>query len=603
MTKDKIVSPATKHFFSSQDGLVVSALKGLAATNPSLRVIEHDKVLFNSSHKQTQVSVLCGGGAGHEPHSAGFVGEGMLSAAVSGEIFASPNTKQIETACKAVPSDEGYVFIVTNYTGDMLHFGLACEKLKSSGKRAALIKSADDVSVGRASGGLVGRRGLSGTIIMHKVLGAAASEGFKFAEVEGLGHAMADSLVTINAGLDHCHVPGRGEDYGQLTGGKCEIGLGIHNEPGVELLDDTPEAGDLVKQMLDTLLDPNDTNRAFVPFDAKDKVVMLINNLGGVSMIEQLGLTNLSVENLKEAYGISPVRVYSGHFMTSLNAPIFAITLFNVSYCASKSGVPEEIIFKLLDRDTDAASWPVNHYPNIDPINVESQLTVVDTHHKADPIDPKKDLRLDPQLLDSRLRDAAKYVIDREPELTDWDTKMGDGDCGKTLEAGSKALLEALDSGLAKSGSVTSVLEHIIEITEDHMGGTLGAIFGIFFAAFSASVKSAIKSSEGNVSDNAASIIIQSASEALASLRKHTPASEGDRTVMDVMIPFIAKLQTSQSLPDAARAAQDAAEGTKTIKPKLGRATYVGGLDKMSILPPDPGAWGAYELIRGLAGL
>ena len=121
---------------------------------------------------QKKVSLLSGGGSGHEPAHSGYVGEGMLAAAVCGDIFASPSTKQIQTACEAVKSEQGYIFIVTNYTRDMLHFGLAAEKINASGYgRAGIVKAADDVSVGREHGGLVGRRGLSGTIVINKLLG------------------------------------------------------------------------------------------------------------------------------------------------------------------------------------------------------------------------------------------------------------------------------------------------------------------------------------------------------------------------------------------------------------------------------------------------
>lgn len=590
---------STKHFFQNQEGLVAKALRGVVSQNPDLRVIEADKIVFDASHDRKRVTLVSGGGSGHEPAHAGYVGRGMLSAAVCGDVFASPSTKQIEVGCQTVPSDEGYIFIVTNYTGDMLHFGLACEKINAAGGRAGLIKSADDVSVGREHGGLVGRRGLSGTIVINKVLGAAAlSNGFD--GVLKLGHALSDNLVTINAGLDHCHVPGRGEDYGQLKPNQCEIGLGIHNEPGVKMLDHIPSADDLAKSMLTLLLDQTDKDRAFVKFDKADKVALLINNLGGVSVLEQNALTDVVRQNLDKEYGIVPSRVYSGCFMTSLNAPVFAITLLNITATARVSGFSEEQVFEYLDAPTTANNWPQNHYNTTNPIDVSSQIHTVSHESHQSQKSRLWDLEVDASTLESRLRTVANNVIAKEPELTEWDTKMGDGDCGKTLEAGARALLSAIDAGLAKKGSVLDVLERVLDITEDKMGGTLGAIFGIYFAAFVTSLKSLV-SQESRKGAPPSEYLSVAAEEALRNLRKHTPAKEGDRTVMDVLIPFVKTFATTQNIETATRTAHSAAEGTRKIKPKLGRATYVGGIDQMTDFPPDPGAWAIYEIASGLS--
>lgn len=590
---------ATKHFYSNTDGLVVKALTGVASTNPSLGVSAKDKVLFNREHNRKKVSLLSGGGSGHEPAHSGYVGKGMLDAAVCGDVFASPNTKQIQAGCDLVPSDEGYVFIVTNYTGDMLHFGLAAEKINASGHgRAAIIQAADDVSVGRKTGGLVGRRGLAGTIVTNKILGAAAEAGRNFDEVVSLGKAVQGSLVTINAGLDHCHIPGHGKDYGQLKDNQIEIGLGIHNEPGVKMLEQIPEAKSLVEQLLQPLLDQNDADRSFVNFGkgGSERVALLINNLGGVPLIEQYALTNEVVAGLNSKYSIVPVRVYSGHFMTSLNANIFSITLLNVSECARQSGLSEDTVMKYLDAPTDAVAWPQNHYTNSKPINLAAQVLEDRPAPVAKP-QRSKDLRVGPQALQAALRLAADNVIKAEPKLTEWDTKMGDGDCGMTLESGARGLLAALDEGVAADGSILATLDAVVDITEEKMGGTLGAIFGIYFAALQNAVRQRIESAKD---ESALSILVDAACDALTNLRTHTPASEGDRTVMDVLIPYCKSLAESRDTKAAAEVAHRAAEGTRKIKPKLGRATYVGGLDDAQELPPDPGAWGLYEIVRAL---
>lgn len=194
----------------------------------------------------------------------------------------------------------------------------------------------------------------------------------------------------------------------------------------------------------------------------------------------------------------------------------------------------------------------------------------------------------------SMLRNACHQLISREPDLTKWDTVMGDGDCGETLKNGATALLQALDAGLTESGSVIKVLHRVESIVEGRMGGTLGGILGIWFVSLTAALQKQAKG--GKVDAGAWGKAAVSANEAL---RQYTPAKKGDRTVVDVLVPFATALAGTSSLESAAKAAEEAAESTKGMTPKLGRATYV-GVEEGKDLPPDPGAWGAMEFIRGL---
>jgi dihydroxyacetone kinase len=159
---------SSKHLFTNADGLVVKYLKGLISWNPSLSLIEADKVVFDTRHSSRNVSIIAGGGAGHEPAWSGYVGENMLAAAASGDIFASPSARQVEAAIRSVPSEAGTILVFGNYTGDCLHFGMACEKAKASGYLKgpiAVISCGDDVGVGKKGNGLVGRRGLQGHLL------------------------------------------------------------------------------------------------------------------------------------------------------------------------------------------------------------------------------------------------------------------------------------------------------------------------------------------------------------------------------------------------------------------------------------------------------
>ena len=196
------------------------------------------------------------------------------------------------------------------------------------------------------------------------------------------------------------------------------------------------------------------------------------------------------------------------------------------------------------------------------------------------------------------LRSACEALVTAEPDLTKWDTVMGDGDCGLTLETGAKALLDAIDfKKIAAKGSVVEVLTELEDILEGKMGGTLGGILGIFFV----SLRSSMQQNIGLVqTEGPVPVWAKALASALHHLKQYTPAQVGDRTVMDTLIPFAAAMQEKQSFEEGVAASINGAEATKTMKPRLGRATYVGTGTEGKELPPDPGAWGAMVVIRGL---
>lgn len=200
---------------------------------------------------------------------------------------------------------------------------------------------------------------------------------------------------------------------------------------------------------------------------------------------------------------------------------------------------------------------------------------------------------MEPKLLEAMIRKACGNLVKAEPDLTKWDTVMGDGDCGETLKTGATAMTNALDSGLAKKGSVVQVLHELENIVESRMGGTLGGILGIFFVSLTASIQQNAKSTSG------IKLWSQALSTALAKLQQYTPAKEGDRTVMDALIPFAKTMADTGSFDKGVTVAVKQAKATASMTPKLGRATYVGGMEGKD-LPPDPGAMGVAEVLQGL---
>ena len=356
-----------KHWkYGKDEDIVVTQLRGLVASNPYVNLIPSEKVVFNPhSDTSKKITIISGGGAGHEPMHGGFVGENLLDAAVSGSVFASPSTKQIMAAIKTKSNKEkGTIIVIKNYTGDILHFGLVAERAKSEGYKVELVIVSDDVAVGREQNKMVGRRGLAGTAFIHKILGSASatSPDVDLKSLSDLGHAINKNLVTLGASLDRTSVPGKLEEEIEFTGNdEMELGLGIHNEPGTKIKP-IPNIDELIQKMYHQLLSPEDKDRHYVDFDFEnDEYVLLINNIGGTSSFELYAIAEHALANLPLKR--KPKRVYVSDFVTSFNSPGFSITLLNLSNLKKEDiSFTDEDVLKFLDTPTNAPGWKPKIY-------------------------------------------------------------------------------------------------------------------------------------------------------------------------------------------------------------------------------------------------
>jgi dihydroxyacetone kinase len=428
---------STKHFINDPTVLVDSALQSLTLTNPAVALDAANKIVYRrpSHESSSQVSIISGGGSGHEPSFGAFVGSGLLSAAVAGTIFASPSAEQVRKAITSrVDTDKGVLVTVMNYTGDVLNFGMAVEKAKAAGLQVEMLVVGDDVGVGREKGGKVGRRGIAGTVLVHKIAGALAAQGAPLEHVHKVAKLTANNLISVGASLEHVHVPGRApldsKAEGSLGADEVEIGMGIHNEAGsgrakVEL----PE---LVKTMLSQLLDKNDKDRAFLNVNSNE-VVLLVNNLGGVSVLELGGITTEVVRQLGP-WGIQPVRILSGTYMTSLNGLGFSISLLNV--VNTDIGGPSMI--QLLDYPCEAVGWSAPILK--DTWEAKNTNTREDIKTSDQNIKPSG-LKVDPTTFTNALTSGLEALVWAEPEVTRFDTIVGDGDCGIGLKRGAEGMI------------------------------------------------------------------------------------------------------------------------------------------------------------------
>ncbi|KAF2147908.1 Dak1-domain-containing protein [Myriangium duriaei CBS 260.36] len=591
-----------KHFFpnTAANELVPRYLRALVTANPHLALIEADRVVYDPQHNPKTVSIISGGGSGHEPGWSGYVGKGALAGAACGDIFASPTTKQVLAAMNAAPSDEGHILMITNYTGDKLHFGLAAERAKARGlcRDVAMVHLTDDVSIGRSRCFAVGRRGLPGHIIrklkrlLHaamKITGAAAARNYNFNKCVRIARAVNAQVVSIGSALDHCHVPGRQQNE-SLPKNVVVVGAGIHNEPGAEKISPFPPVADLIRYCLQLLCDPADTERYFVAFDESDTTVLMVNNYGGLSNLELGALCDETLAQLNTSWDVKPARILVGTFETSLNAPGFSISLCNLSAASKELDLPVAELLSLLDEPTAAVSWR-----NTTPCpQKEQQARLTSLNARGSTMTLTHGI-VNPALLEAAIRAGCEAAILAEPDLTRWDTVLGDGDCGETVKALSEAIIRILDNGGAGEGSVVDFVERAASALDD-MGGTLGAILGILLAAFTSALQKLV--AQGCLQENEA-LFATALAQAVEALKIHTSAREGDRTVMDVLLPFAEDFIKTTDFHHAVRLAEQKANATRFLKARFGRATYVGQADGQEL--PDPGAWALYEWLSGVS--
>jgi dihydroxyacetone kinase-like protein len=310
-----------KKLINSPDTVVDDALIGVVAAHGNLvRVIEPNVVVRVDAPKAGKVGVLSGGGSGHEPMHGGFVGMGMLDAACPGAVFTSPVPDQMLAATKAVDGGAGVLHIVKNYTGDIMNFELAAEMARAEGIEVTSVVIADDVAV-KDSLYTAGRRGVGGTVLAEKIVGAAAEAGADLATVTALCQKVQDNVRSMGMALTSCTVPAAGKPTFELGDDEMEIGVGIHGEPGRTRMKVT-SAAEITSMLATPILDD-------LPFVAGDKVLAFVNGMGGTPLIE-LYVVFAELKKILDGRGITIARNLVGNYITSLEMAGCSITLLRL---------------------------------------------------------------------------------------------------------------------------------------------------------------------------------------------------------------------------------------------------------------------------------
>lgn len=310
-----------KKLINAADAVVDDALAGFAAAHGDLvKVIEPNVVVRVDAPKAGKVGVISGGGSGHEPMHGGFVGMGMLDAACPGAVFTSPVPDQMLAATKAVNGGAGVLHIVKNYTGDIMNFEMAADMARAEGIEVTSVVMADDVAV-KDSLYTAGRRGVGGTVLAEKIVGAAAEAGADLATVTALCQKVQDNVRSMGMALTSCTVPAAGKPTFELGDLEMEIGIGIHGEPGRTRMKVTT-AAEVTEMLATPILDD-------LPFQAGDRVLAFVNGMGGTPLIELYVIYN-ELKKILDARGVTIARNLVGSYITSLEMAGCSITLLRL---------------------------------------------------------------------------------------------------------------------------------------------------------------------------------------------------------------------------------------------------------------------------------
>jgi dihydroxyacetone kinase-like protein len=310
-----------KKLINQPDNVVDEALAGVARAHADLvRVESPNIVVRKDAPRQGKVGVISGGGSGHEPMHGGFVGRGMLDAACPGAVFTSPVPDQMLAATQAVNGGAGVLHIVKNYTGDIMNFELAAELARAEGIDVEAVVIADDVAV-KDSLYTAGRRGVGGTVLAEKIVGAAAEEGADLATVKALCERVQDNVRSMGMALTSCTVPAAGKPTFDIGDDEMEIGIGIHGEPGRERRKLAP-ADEITEALATPILDD-------LPFQSGDRVLAFVNGMGGTPLLE-LYVVYRKLAEMLDGRGVTIARNLVGNYITSLEMAGCSITLLKL---------------------------------------------------------------------------------------------------------------------------------------------------------------------------------------------------------------------------------------------------------------------------------
>ncbi len=547
----------SKFFMNDRKTLINDVIEGVILTSPYKNLAKLDidpaiRVVVRRDWDKKKVALISGGGSGHEPAHVGFVGKGMLTAAVCGEVFASPSVDAVLNAIVAVTGKAGCLLIVKNYTGDRLNFGLAAEKAKGMGYNVELVMVSDDISLPENKQ----PRGIAGTALVHKIAGYAAEQGKSLKDVTKIAQQAINATASIGVAAAGCSLPGGGEDEEEqrIESGHVELGLGIHGEPGVSTMKTQNS-----KKVVDTLV-----GKLAEHVKKSDKLAVLINNLGGVSPLEMNQITKELVHSALGSsirYLIGPASLVSALDMKG----------FSLSVITLKGGIEEALL-----AEVEASGWQ--------PLVKLEKLAI----KKGKKISDKKTVKASSNAQVGKIVETITQTLsDLEDELNKLDAKVGDGDTGSTFATGARDIQKENKGKRLPLNNVADLLGVVGDRLATVMGGSSGVLMSIFFTAAGKKVGEGEKLPKALLSG-------------LERMKHYGGADLGDRTMIDALQPALEALGKTDALKGAAKAAAKGAKDTASMKKaNAGRSSYLSSNSLKGV--KDPGAVAVEKVFEALA--
>lgn len=585
-----------KKIMNTAESFVYDMCHGLAKAHPELEFVEKYKVVKKKVVDRNKVTLISGGGSGHEPAHAGFVGTGMLDAAVCGDVFASPSQIQVYNALKLTASKKGTLMIVKNYSGDCMNFNNAGALAKDDGIEVDAVYVNDDIAV-KDSLYTVGRRGVAGTVFVHKIAGAAAEQGKSLPEVKAVAEKVIANIRSFGFALTSCTVPAAGSPTFEIGEDEMEFGVGIHGEPG---------------RKREKLISADELAARIVPDIAEDlklvkgeEIALLINGFGGTPL-QELYLFNNSVTNELEKAGVKIYKTLVGNYMTSIDMAGASVTFLRLDdelkgYLDYPVSTPA-ITWGGSSKEDIAAREAIAALAkalNVTPAAFSKKEAVAEEAAAVEEDEGKTykfagkaviGEKINTPGMGKLIKLMADIIIENEVPFCKAD-RCGDGDFGMSIAKGFKQLKADWDT--RKKGDIGEFLVSCSEIIMEYCGGASGPIWG---SAFRYAGKAVQGKKEIELKDLAA--IFQAAVEGVQETGRKSfgkGAVVGDKTLIDALVPAADALSEAagkgmkmkDAMKASAKAAVAGAEATKYIQAKMGRA---GVTDSEGY--PDAGAYG-----------
>ena len=578
-----------KKLINRPETVVSEMCNGIAMTNPDVVFYPKYKVIQRKNLNPDKVSLISGGGSGHEPAHAGYVGLGMLDAAVCGDVFASPSQIQVYQAIKETKSKKGTLLIIKNYSGDVMNFKNGAALAAEEGIDVDYVKVSDDIAVSDSLY-TVGRRGVAGTVLVHKIAGAAAENGCSLEEVKQAAQSAADAVRSLGFAYSSCTVPAKGSPTFNIGEDEMEYGVGIHGEPGIRR-ENIVSADKMAERMLNAILKDLDVEK-------ENEVVLLVNGFGSTPLQELYIFSDALLKCLVQRK-VNVYRSFAGNFMTSIDMLGASVSVMKL----------DGTLKKYLDMPSEALAFRVDG--PVPPIRYRSVSTrenenVPEEFTRESSWGEVKENRISLNNIKYMVAEMAECILKNEVAFCELDSFAGDGDFGMSVAKGFLQLKREWDMILTEEAeTIGEFLKACSLVIMEYCGGASGPIWGSAFraAGFQAGDRVSLDTSEFAAMMQAAVVGIQKTGERSFG----RGAVVGDKTLIDALVPCVDSLNASsdsgssvkEMLKKGAAAAVEGAEKTAGFAARMGRAGVVG---KRSLGHPDAGAYALGVIFTEVSG-